>query len=192
MRSRLFTLLSAPSLLLFIVIALLWPVSYIASFSTAATYVSTDTPSQLSWRGLGLHTNCGTLDLRLQHLNVVAPYRAQYPAYGTGWICGTNVREAEYPPRFDRKLGFHYNFGSKSTGLNAGSSYAISAPHWFLLILFGLLPARRLDLHRRHRHAPGLCPTCGYDLRASKDRCPEGGTPIAAKDKPDATADARR
>ena len=38
-----------------------------------------------------------------------------------------------------------------------------------------IVRAVRRDL-KRHRN--GLCMKCGYDLRQSKDRCPECGEPI--------------
>jgi hypothetical protein len=58
---------------------------------------------------------------------------------------------------------------------------ALSVPHWFALLVCLLLPlavcgwraARRQRLHRLR--VAGRCTRCGYDLRESRDRCPECG-----------------
>ena len=51
-------------------------------------------------------------------------------------------------------------------------------PLWPGVALFGLAPAmflgRRVRARRRARR--GHCSRCGYDLRATKARCPECGT----------------
>ena len=55
---------------------------------------------------------------------------------------------------------------------------SVSTPFWFLLA-FCLTPAAvRIGrwAARRRRHAAGHCQRCGYDLRATPDRCPECGT----------------
>ena len=55
---------------------------------------------------------------------------------------------------------------------------AVAVPYWSLWILTALLPVRWLwgrHVHRRRSHA-GRCCSCGYDLRATPDRCPECGT----------------
>jgi hypothetical protein len=57
-----------------------------------------------------------------------------------------------------------------------GWIYEASFPHWMLIPVSALVPALLVRrLHSAKRHALGACPACGYDLRATPDRCPECG-----------------
>jgi hypothetical protein len=49
---------------------------------------------------------------------------------------------------------------------------------WIVVLTFALLPALTLyeHLRRRMRFNENHCTFCGYDLRATPDRCPECGT----------------
>ena len=52
-----------------------------------------------------------------------------------------------------------------------------SFPYWLIAVVSGLAPAVQIVRFawRRRRSKLGLCPACGYDLRATPDRCPECG-----------------
>ena len=49
--------------------------------------------------------------------------------------------------------------------------------YWVLTFLLGIAPAARIiaTIRRRRCFATGHCTSCGYDLRATPDRCPECG-----------------
>jgi hypothetical protein len=82
----------------------------------------------------------------------------------------TSMRESGEEPDFEL---FGMEFSHSTKGLSHGF-WCI--PHGFLVLLTAMPPAlAALRLRRRKR---GCCPTCGYDLRATPDRCPECGTAL--------------
>jgi hypothetical protein len=93
-----------------------------------------------------------------------------------------------YSPALIQKPAFSF------AGLRIGGAarcafvdYSIcTAPYWLLFVL-GLVPAlvsRTVHRMRAGRRSAGLCPTCGYDLRATPDRCPECGATTTAARQP--------
>jgi hypothetical protein len=86
--------------------------------------------------------------------------------------------------RFDdvSLLGFEKGHWDAYLGYagNGGQTHGayVAIPIWFLLLATGFLPGRATwRAIRARRQRAGLCRACGYDLRASPERCPECGTP---------------
>jgi hypothetical protein len=55
----------------------------------------------------------------------------------------------------------------------------LMVPYWLATLVPALPPALRFR-SRRRRRLPGVSRRCGYDLRATPDRCPECGHTHAA------------
>lgn len=154
MRRRLFNLAAAVSLLLCVAIGAL----YIRAFA----------------RRDEVHTSIFRRDCLTatfpHHLHVILAQQASAGAYATS----VTYSLQQYPSR-SKYLQPRLS--------STGAYWEISIPFW-LPLLFGaatpLWVATRV-WQRRRRAGLGLCPGCGYDLRATPDRCPECGTTVTRR-----------
>jgi hypothetical protein len=81
--------------------------------------------------------------------------------------------------RWDPQLVFQFaGFEIYKSGVPSRSNcFAIDTPYWSWCAITAILPLRAMVrlLLRFNRHSRGHCRSCGYDLRATPDRCPECG-----------------
>jgi hypothetical protein len=61
------------------------------------------------------------------------------------------------------------------TAQNRVRDFKIESPHWAVVAAASIVPLCWLFSRWNRRPRAGLCANCGYDLRASPDRCPECG-----------------
>lgn len=94
-----------------------------------------------------------------------------------GWIVHS-VSDEEAEARMMRPGWSFATFQASRVKVPGMTAEDVRVPYWLLAILTSALPAWWLLRRSRERRVRllGLCPGCGYDLRASPGRCPECGT----------------
>ena len=92
-----------------------------------------------------------------------------------------NLPPGKYRVPMDKLLGFTYWNGT-TAGRHGFTSLGI--PHWFLTLIFAILPPIWLFKWRKRRRLArvGKCPSCGYDLTGNESGvCPECGKSIGTE-----------
>jgi hypothetical protein len=163
MRRHLFTILSAVSLLLCVMTAVLWVRSY-----WVADKIQINRPA---WREVATYK--GRLYLAGSPNSTYS-----FPMFATDAVTASS-RSYDVPDH-DLLLLRWGGRGSDGSWARFTRGYSfIGVPLWVVVILTAIFPVVGMR-QRYYRDANvGLCAMCGYDLRATPDRCPECGAGTA-------------
>lgn len=184
MRRRLFTLASALSLLLCAATAVLW----IRSLVRVDNFDGVWTNHEGAVATYAATSNAGHFGVCLTICDEPQPWAQTYrlrhstaPAEPGGLLSGP--MGFSYLNFSTSRLGWRDATGENHLASTPGVLYAVTIPYWATLTLAGVLPLADAWRRWRTRRATcrRVCATCGYDLRASPDRCPECGAPKSRK-----------
>jgi hypothetical protein len=169
-KRRLFNLLAVASLVLCAATVVLWARSYwvvdiLSRSAVKSDQVAVGTYLWSQQGSCGLNRGTATDDQ--------GAIARQLP--GHGWQWGTTSTEYTIKTWY----GFRFQRLDDRNGTVAFRSTIVCVPHWLLNFIFAVCPSWWLLGERRRRaalRAVGWCKKCGYDLRATPERCPECGT----------------
>jgi len=180
----LFTFASAISLMMSVVVCAVW----VRSYRTADIFIK---PSFSGVRTFG--SSCGQISYFVRDDSVLFEKGfVHWPPRDTvPWMYFPTIHPIEDPELNDtwaHALGFilsrrqrvqiRYPIPELATSPPVFATLTDgTVPDWFVVAAFGVLPACWIAARLRRRKPGGqmTCICCGYDLRASPDRCPECG-----------------